>query len=77
MLLRLTLIISLLNFILLLLNGSAIDRALHRSLLVFMILFTIIYLGIMLMNMIRTSTPGKRSQQRDVAKGEGKPANES
>lgn len=77
MLLRLTLIISLINFILLLLNGSAIDRALHRSLLIFMILFAVIHLGFLLFNLIQTSIPDKSGQKKKTMDGKGEPANES
>ncbi len=53
MLLRLILVISLLLFMLLLISGVQIDVALYRSLLVFMGLFTVMYLSIFLLNVVR------------------------
>ena len=53
MLLRLILVISLLLFMLLLISGVQIDVALYRSLLVFMGLFTVRYLSIFLLNVVR------------------------
>ncbi|MGB0345868.1 MAG: hypothetical protein ACPGGA_00210 [Balneolaceae bacterium] len=53
MLLRLILVISLLLFMLLLISGVQIDVALYRSLLVFMGLFSVMYLSIFLLNVVR------------------------
>ncbi len=55
MLLRLILVISLLLFMLLLISGVQIDVALYRSLLVFMGLFSVMYLSIFLLNVVRDS----------------------
>ena len=53
MLLRLILVISLLLFMLLLISGVQIDVALYRSLLVFMGLFSVMFLSIFLLNVVR------------------------
>jgi len=53
MLLRLILVISLLLFMLLLISGVQIDVALYRSMLVFMGLFSVMYLSIFLLNVVR------------------------
>ena len=53
MLLRLILVITLLLFMLLLISGVQIDVALYRSLLVFMGLFSVMYLSIFLLNVVR------------------------
>ncbi len=55
MLLRLILVISLLLFMLLLISGVQMDVALYRSLLVFMGLFSVMYLSIFLLNVVRDS----------------------
>ena len=60
MLLRLILVISLLLFMLLLISGVQIDVALYRSLLVFMGLFSVMYLSIFLLNVVRDS---KKAEQ--------------
>ncbi len=53
MLLRLILVISLLLFMLLLISGAHINVALYRSLLVFIGLFSVIYVSIFLLNVVR------------------------
>lgn len=53
MLLRLISVISLINFMLLLISGSSPDAALYRSILIFLILFTVVYLTIFFLNVIR------------------------
>lgn len=59
-------IISLFNFILLLISGTAIETALYRSLLVFLALFTIVYLAVVVMNMVRDRSTSTRSQMKDL-----------
>lgn len=61
MLLRLITIISLFMFILLMIYGVSINIALYRSILVFMILFTIIYLTIFLLNVIQGDSDSDNS----------------
>ena len=53
MLLRLITVISLILFMLLLISGTQIDVALYRSILVFMILFSVVYVSIFLLNVIK------------------------
>lgn len=53
MLLRLVAVISLIQFLLLMISGENINIALYRSLLVFLILFSIVYLSIFLLNIIQ------------------------
>jgi uncharacterized protein (DUF58 family) len=53
MLLRLITVISLILFMLLMISGVNVDVALYRSILVFMILFTVVYLSMFLLNVIR------------------------
>lgn len=54
MLIRLITVISLFKFMLLLISGTNPEVALYRSILVFMILFAVIYLGIFFLNIIRS-----------------------
>lgn len=56
MLIRLITVISLFKFMLLLISGTNPEIALYRSILVFMILFAVIYLGIFFLNIIRSGT---------------------
>lgn len=75
MLLRLISVISLFKFMLLLISGTAPAVALYRSIIVFMILFTVIYLGIFFLNIIRenpnsdssTVTDGNNKQTKNEA----------
>lgn len=53
MLLRLVAVISLIQFLLLMISGENVNIALYRSLLVFLILFSIVYLSIFLLNIIQ------------------------
>lgn len=53
MLLQLISVISLLLFMLLMISGVHIDVALYRSLLVFIGLFSVIYISIFLLNIVR------------------------
>lgn len=55
MLLRLVSVISLIQFLLLMVSGESINVALYRSLLVFLILFSLVYLSIFLLNIIQDS----------------------
>ena len=56
MLIRLISVISLFQFMLLLLSGTETSVALYRSILVFTILFAVVYLGIFFLNIIRGSS---------------------
>lgn len=61
MLLRLISVISLINFLLLMVSGMDIGTAVHRSLIVFMLLFTVIYLTIFFINIIKDNSDNSES----------------
>lgn len=61
MLLRLITIISLIKFMLLLISGTSMEIALYRSMIVFLILFTVLYLTIYLLNVIRENDSSAKS----------------
>lgn len=56
MLLRIIAIISLIQFLLLMIGGESINTALYRSLLVFLILFSVVYISMFLINIIQENT---------------------
>ncbi|MCC5915476.1 MAG: hypothetical protein JJU46_13965 [Balneolaceae bacterium] len=60
MLLRLITVISLIKFMLLLISGMDMEVALYRSLIVFMILFTVVYMTIFFLNVIREKPEGEK-----------------
>lgn len=62
MLLRIITVITLTLFMLLLISGVNIDVALYRSILVFMILFSVVYLSIFLLNVIRDTSTSDQMQ---------------
>lgn len=66
MLIRLISVISLFQFMLLLLSGTDTSEALYRSILVFTILFAVVYLGIFFLNIIRGSSAQTQSASSDV-----------
>lgn len=53
MLLRIITVISLIQFLLLMVSGTTINTALYRSLLVFLILFALVYISMFLLNIIQ------------------------
>ena len=53
MLIRLITVISLILFMLLMISGINIEVALYRSMLAFMVLFSIVYISIFLLNVLR------------------------
>jgi len=61
MLLRLITVISLINFLLLMVSGMDIGTAVHRSLIVFMLLFTVVYLTIFFINVIKDNSDSSKS----------------
>ena len=61
MLLRLISVIALIKFLLLMISGMDTATALYRSLVVFMLLFTIVYLTIFFLNVIRDNPHEKKS----------------
>lgn len=61
MLLKLITVISLINFLLLMISGMDIGLAIHRSLIVFMLLFTVVYLTIFFINIIKDDSGSNNS----------------
>jgi hypothetical protein len=68
MLLRLITVIALFQFMLLMISGVNADVALYRSILVFTILFTVVYLTMFFLNIIRNDT---NSEGSAVTEGNG------
>jgi hypothetical protein len=66
MLIRLISVISLFQFMLLLLSGADTSEALYRSILVFTILFAVVYLGIFFLNIIRGTAPQTQAQTQSA-----------
>jgi hypothetical protein len=66
MLIRLITVISLFQFMLLLLSGTDTSVALYRSILVFTILFAVVYLGIFFLNVIRGSSAETQTATSDA-----------
>lgn len=56
MLLRIIAVISLIQFLLLMVSGESINIALYRSLLVFLILFSLVYISMFLLNIVQENT---------------------
>lgn len=56
MLLRIITVISLIQFLLLMVSGESINIALYRSLLVFLILFSLVYISMFLLNIIQENS---------------------
>ena len=76
MLLRLITIISLIKFLLLMISGMDIGTAIYRSLIVFMLLFTIVYLTIFFINIIReTPNDNKSSTVPEMESSQNKTEN--
>lgn len=74
MLIRLITVISLLTFMLLMISGAKIDVSLYRSCLVFLILFTLVYIAIFLLNVVRGNS---ESEALAAAKNNAQPKNEN
>ena len=74
MLLRIIAVISLIQFLLLMVSGESINIALYRSLLVFLILFSLVYISMFLLNIVQenssavsnssTATEGNKTQNK-------------
>lgn len=77
MLIRLIGVISLINFILLMISGSALNMAIYKSLLIFLILFSVVYLTIFFLNVIRqenkSETPVRVEQQGESEEQNNEP----
>ncbi|NGP87381.1 hypothetical protein [Fodinibius halophilus] len=56
MLLRIITVISLIQFLLLMVSGASVNIALYRSLLVFLILFSLVYISMFLLNIIQENS---------------------
>ncbi|HKK24183.1 MAG TPA: hypothetical protein VJ941_01090 [Gracilimonas sp.] len=59
MLIRLITVISLILFLLLMLSGAEVDVAIYRSMVAFMSLFSVIYLTIFLLNVVKDNNSDK------------------
>jgi len=75
MLLRLITIISLFIFMLLMIAGTHLQVALYRSVLVFATLFTVIYLAIFFLNIIRDSSDSDTSAIPKINRSGGQDEN--
>lgn len=56
MLLRIITVISLIQFLLLMVSGESINIALYRSLMVFLILFSLVYISMFLLNIVQENS---------------------
>ncbi len=74
MLLRIIAVISLIQFLLLMVSGESINFALYRSLLVFLILFSLVYISMFLLNIIQenNNAMSKGSTTTDSNKSQNK-----
>lgn len=74
MLLRIIAVISLIQFLLLMVSGESINFALYRSLLVFLILFSLVYISMFLLNIIQenNNAMSKGSTATDSNKSQNK-----
>lgn len=61
MLIRLISVISLTNFMLLMIAGMSVQTAIYRSVLIFLVLFAIVYLTIFFLNVIKENPEDKNS----------------
>ncbi len=68
MLTQLIAVIALFVFLLMLLSGAQMEEALYRSIVVYVVLFTGVYLATFLLNMIR-ETPDSSGELSSVAAG--------
>ncbi|MFP8488643.1 hypothetical protein ACKGJO_06025 [Gracilimonas sp. Q87] len=59
MLIRLITVISLILFLLLMLSGAEVDVAMYRSIVAFMSLFSVIYITIFLLNVVKDNNSDK------------------
>lgn len=68
MLIRLISVISLTNFMLLMISGVSTQTAIYRSILIFLVLFAVVYLSIFFLNVIRESPERKSSAVSNMKK---------
>ncbi len=74
MLLRIITVISLIQFLLLMVSGENMNIALYRSLLVFLILFSLVYISMFLLNVVQENSNAmtKSSATREGNKSQNK-----
>lgn len=69
MLIRIISVISLIQFLLLMVSGSSLNTALYRSLMVFLVLFSVVYIATFFMNIIHkkneTATDSRSTADTD------------
>ncbi len=68
MLIRLISVISLTNFMLLMISGVSTQTAIYRSILIFLVLFAVVYLTIFFLNVIKESPDRKNSAVSSINK---------
>lgn len=66
MLIRLISVISLINFMLLMISGVSTQTAIYRSVLIFMVLFAVVYLTIFFLNVIKDNPDHRNSSVTGV-----------
>ena len=76
MLLRIIAVISLIQFLLLMVSGESINIALYRGLLVFLILFSLVYISMFLLNIVQENTQAM-SKGSTATEGNNKSQNKS
>lgn len=68
MLIRLISVISLTNFMLLMISGMSVQIAIYRSILIFLVLFAIVYLTIFFLNIIKETPEDKNNSVSGINK---------
>lgn len=68
MLIRLISVISLTNFMLLMISGVSAQTAIYRSVLIFLILFAVVYLTIFFLNVIKENPEEENAAVSDINK---------
>lgn len=72
MLIRMITVIALFQFMLLMISGTNTEVALYRSILVFMVLYTVVYLSIFFINIIRHNPDPEHSSEPEISKSQAK-----
>lgn len=68
MLIRLISVISLTNFMLLMISGVSAQTAIYRSVLIFLVLFAVVYLTIFFLNVIKENPEEKNATVSGINK---------
>lgn len=68
MLIRLISVISLTNFMLLMISGVSAQTAIYRSVLIFLVLFAVVYLTIFFLNVIKEKPEENNATVSDINK---------